>query len=95
MEKVKREKENSTETKLFSSHSRKKMASDEKQISEHLVHNYLVKTGLKKIAGEFKKEVGIKKVTKFPKLEDIVLHYNDIAGYEKKLKLRVNKQVSF
>ena len=70
------------------------MASDEKQISEHLVHNYLVKRGLKKIAGEFKKEVGITKVTKLPELEGIVLHYNDTVGNEKKLKLRAKKQVS-
>ena len=63
------------------------MANNEKQISEQLVHNYLVKRGLNKIAGEFKKEVGITKVTKLADLEDIVLHYNDIAENEKKLKL--------
>ena len=73
------------------------MASDEKQISEHLVHNYLIKRGLKKIADEFKKEVGISSKTKckLPELENIILHYNDIAGNEKKLKLHPNKQVSF
>ena len=63
------------------------MANNEKQISEQLVHNYLVKRGLNKIAGEFKKEVGITKVTKLADLEDIVLHYNNIAENEKKLKL--------
>ena len=64
-----------------------KMANNEKQISEQLVHNYLVKRGLNKIAGLFKKEVGITKVTKLADLEDIVLHYNDIAENEKQLKL--------
>ena len=63
------------------------MAKNEKKISEQLVHNYLVKRGLNKIAGLFKKEVGITKVTKLADLEDIVLHYNDIAENEKKLKL--------
>ena len=63
------------------------MANNEKQILEQLVHNYLVKRGLNKIAGEFKKEVGITKVTKLADLEDIVLHYNNIAENEKKLKL--------
>ena len=67
-----------------------KMANNEKQISEQLVHNYLVKRGLNKIAGEFKKEVGITKVTKLADLEDIVLHYNNIAENEKKLKLSAN-----
>ena len=63
------------------------MANNEKQISEQLVHNYLVKRGLNKIAGLFKKEVGITKVTKLADLEDIVLHYNNIAESEKQLKL--------
>ena len=64
-----------------------KMAKNEKKISEQLVHNYLVKRGLNKIAGEFKKEVGITKVTKLADLEDIVLHYNNITEKEMKLKL--------
>ena len=71
------------------------MANNETQISEHLVHNYLIKRGLKKIAGEFQKEVGITKVSKLADLEDIVLHYNNIAGKETKLKLSAKKQVSF
>ena len=68
-----------------------KMVNNEKQISEQLVHNYLVKRGLNKIAGEFKKEVGITKVTKLADSEDIVLHYNNIAVMLSCLSYRIAK----